>query len=162
MPGEIRVFQARHVVTMNASLPAATHIAVRETYAANPVQRRMGRDDLDIEVLHASGRRIPVDIQLTPVPGLAVTAVSIRDMTSERERAVAGAMQRLEMLETVRRNEHLVAYYDVMLQRLYALGTHLEVEAGRHPPELSRPFFRAAEAVDALLDHARDNLFGPY
>ncbi len=132
----------------------------RETFKADPVQRRMGRSDLDIEAQHADGRRIPVDIQLTPLPNTTMIAATVRDMTRERHAAADLAIQRLDLIATIRRNEQMIAYYDVMLQQLFALGTHLEAAAHRDKSSGSGPFLQAASVVDELIEITRSQAFG--
>ncbi len=131
----------------------------RKTFTADPLPRHMGRPDLDIEAQHADGRRIPVDVQLTPIPNTTMIAATVRDMTREREAAADRAIQRLDLITTMRRNEQMLAYYDVMLQKLFAIGTHLEAAAHREGPSRSGPFLQAASAVDGLIEITRTQVF---
>lgn len=143
-------------------VPAAErfgHLASRQHFNAHPVARTMGRAELDIEAQHADGRRIPVDVQLTPVGATGVTAACVRDMTMERKAAAGRAIERLEVMETIRRNEQMIAYYDSLLQRLYALGTHFAAEANRESAAMRAPFFQAATAIDQLIVSTRIEIF---
>ena len=63
-------------------------------------------------------------------------------------------------MATMRRNEQMLAYYDVMLQKLFALGTHLEAEAHRGDSRGSGTFRRAASVVDQLIEITRTQVFG--
>lgn len=148
------------VDTLVPSARRAEHRDDREAYGADPVPRRMGRSDLDIEAQHSDGRRIPVDIQLTPIPNTTMIAATVRDMTHERKAAADRAIQRLDLMATMRRNEQMLAYYDVMLQKLFALGTHLEAEAHRGDSRGSGTFRRAASVVDQLIEITRTQVFG--
>jgi PAS domain S-box-containing protein len=138
----------------------AEHRGDRETFGVDPAPRRMGRSDLDIEAQHADGRRIPVDIQLTPLPNTTMIAATVRDMTRERQAAADQAIQRLDLIATIRRNEQMIAYYDVMLQQLFALGTHLEAAAHRDRSGGSGRFLQAASVVDELIEITRSQAFG--
>lgn len=137
------------------------HRRYREGYAIDPTYRRMGRSDLDIEILHADGRMIPVDIQLTPMPGTSAIAATIRDMTYEREAAAARAIERLDLIAAMHRNEQMLAYYDVMLQHLFAIGTHLQVEARNPTPANPQRLAQSASMIDDLIDLTRAQVFGP-
>jgi PAS domain S-box-containing protein len=142
-------------------VPAAdrdTHQASRKQFDADPVARPMGRAELDIEAQHADGRRIPVDVQLTPVGVSGVTVACVRDMTRERKAAAARAIERFGVIETIRKNEQMIAYYDILLQRLYALGTHFAAEANRETA-MRAPFFQAATAIDQLIVSTRTEIF---
>ena len=135
------------------------HHHSREAFGADPVPRQMGRSDLDIEAQHADGRRIPVVVQLTPLPNTTMIAATVRDMTRERQAAADQAIVRLDLIATMRRNEQMLVYYDVMLQHLFALGTHLEAAARREGPSGSGRFLQAASAVDELIEITRTQAF---
>lgn len=137
----------------------AAHRADRDAFTADPVARPMGRAGLDIEAQHADGHRIPVDVQLTPIPDSRVIVACVRDMTLEREAAAGRALQRLSVITTIRQNEQMIAYYDIMLQRLYALGTHFAAEANRGSSAMRAPFFQAATAIDQLIIGTRTQVF---
>jgi PAS domain S-box-containing protein len=145
-------------------VPAAKrgdHYAARSDYATDPHERSMGRADLDIEAQHADGRLIPVDVQLTPLPGTSVVAATVRDMTEQRRQAVERAIERLGLVTTMQRNEQLMAYYDVMIQQLFALGTHFEAQSVRDTSRQAGRFRHAATLIDQLIDMTRSQAFAP-
>lgn len=136
------------------------HRADLAMYAADPGLRKMGRPDLDIEARHLDGHHIPVDVQLTPLAGAGIVVASVRDMTAQRNAAAERAIDRLDLDVLRRREAQINAHHDVVLQRLYALGTHFQAEAARDTmSELGR-FHHAANAIDELIDSTRTTVFG--
>lgn len=151
----------RAIEMLVPSSQRTAHRRARVAYGADAIERRMGRADLDIEALHRDGRQIPVDVQITPLPGTTVVAATIRDMTGERRVAADRAFERGDLVATMRRNDQMRAYYDVMLQHLFALGSHLQAEAHRDTTGGSTQFLNAASVIDDLIDLTRSQVFGP-
>jgi hypothetical protein len=85
----------------------------------------------------------------------------VRDMTEQRRLAVERAIERLGLVTTMRRNEQLIAYYDVMIQQLFALGTHFEAQSVRDTSQQAGRFRHAATLIDQLIDTTRAQVFAP-
>jgi PAS domain S-box-containing protein len=85
--------------------------------------RPMGRDDLDIEGCRADGSCFSIDIQLNALPGTALIVATVRDMTGERRSAVDIAIVKIDLANARMQNDRLRDSLDLVIQRLFALGT---------------------------------------
>ena len=164
--GDLLGYNPRDLVGQSLEVLVPDHIrgdhrAARAEHELHQSPRKMGQADLDIEARHADGRSIPVDVELSSVPGTSVIVASVRDMTHERAAAAERAIQRLEWAAAFRRSEQLAAYYDLMMQQLFALGSHLEAEATRAGEVNGDRFLQAASVIDQLIDVTRSQAFGP-
>lgn len=84
------------------------HRSRREAFAATPSKRRMG-EGRDLRATRADGSEFPVEIGLTPIPGVGVLAFVI-DITARREaeQSIRSYTARLEQA-----NEHLARFAHV-------------------------------------------------
>ncbi len=132
------------------------HRRLRSATTGPPIPRAMGRADLDIEGLHADGRRIPVDVQLAPLPDTGLVAATVRDMTGARRLAAERAIERLDLRAAAARIERLIASHDVVVQELFALGAGIEAHAiNETATETTRRLAEAVAAIDRLIDSTR-------
>ena len=136
----------------------ATHGHQRAEYAAHRTNRQMGRPDLDIEGQHASGTRFPIDVQLRPMTGTPMVTVTVRDMTDVRRAAADRAIGRLDLAASAERVKQLIAWHDVVIQRLFALGVHLDAQAGRETGDSAARLSDAARRVDELIEVVREQI----
>jgi PAS domain S-box-containing protein len=138
-----------------------SHRDQRAKYAEHQTSRQMGRPDLDIEGQHANGTRFPIDVQLKPLPGgpgMPMVTVTVRDMTDVRRASADRAISRLDLAATTDRVTQLIAWHDVVIQRLFALGAHLEAQAGREIGDSAARLSDAAQRIDELIEVVRKQI----
>ncbi len=138
-----------------------SHRDQRHEYAQHQTNRQMGRPDLDIEGQHANGTRFPIDVQLKPlpgVPGVPMVTVTVRDMTDARRASADRAISRLDLAATTDRVTQLIAWHDVVIQRLFALGAHLEAQAGQETGDSAARLSDAAQRIDELIEVVRKQI----
>jgi PAS domain S-box-containing protein len=85
--------------------------------------RPMGREDLDFEGRRADGSCFSIDVQLNALPGTTLVVVTVRDMTDERKAAVDIAIAKIDLANAKAQNDSLRDSLDLVIQRLFALGT---------------------------------------
>ena len=129
----------------------AEHDAHVKKFLTSPGHRPMGRDDLDIEGRRADGTRFSVDIQLDVLPGSSLVVATVRDMTAERHAAVDYAIARIDLAVAATRIDHLQESLDLVIQRLFALGTSIEAGAANEPLLLDR-LAGATHGIDEVIE----------
>ncbi len=138
-----------------------SHRDQRDEYTQHQTNRQMGRSDLDIEGQHANGTRFPIDVQLKPLPGVQgvpMVTVTVRDMTDARRASADRAISRLDLEATTDRVTQLIAWHDVVIQRLFALGAHLEAQAGLETGDSATRLSDAAQRIDELIEVVRKQI----
>jgi PAS domain S-box-containing protein len=139
--------------TIEMLLPEAQreeHQTQVEQYMESPNPRPMGRDDLDIEGRRSDGTHFSVDIQLEVVPGSSLVVATVRDMTVQRQAAVDNAIARIDLANASARIEHLEESLDLVIQRLFALGTSIEAGASNRSILLDR-LASATRGIDEVI-----------
>jgi PAS domain S-box-containing protein len=96
---------------------------VAEFMRSARLSRPMGRDDLDFEGCRANGSCFSIDVQLNTLPGTSLVVVTVRDMTDERKAAVDIAIAKIDLANAKAQNDRLSESLDLVIQRLFALGT---------------------------------------
>ncbi len=135
-----------------------THV---EQFMESPHPRPMGRDDLDIEGRRADGTHFSVDIQLEVLPGSSSLVVAtVRDMTVQRQAAVDNAIARIDLANASTRIEHLEQSLDLVIQRLFALGTSIEAKASSEPVLRDR-LASTTTGLDEIIAIVQQNRHGP-
>lgn len=113
--------------------------------------RPMGRPDLDIEGRRADGTCIAVDVKLSALPRSSLIVATVRDMTEQRQAAVDGAIARIDLANATTHVEQLQATLDLVIQRLFALGTSLAAGAVKESA-LAEPMNNATRGIDEIID----------
>ena len=121
--------------------------------------RPMGRNDLDIEGRHATGRYFAVDVKLAPLPNGGLIAATVRNVAAERQAAADMAVQRMNLHAAMSQVAKLVAAHDLVLQELFALGSHLEAQVASGHPELRTRLSEAVTIVDEAIKSIRGASF---
>ncbi|HEX3090416.1 MAG TPA: PAS domain-containing protein [Ilumatobacteraceae bacterium] len=126
------------------------HHAHVERFLVSGVSRPMGRDNLDIVGRRADGTEICVDVQLEPLMGGLVVA-TVRDMTTQRQETVDLAISRIDLANASSRMVRLEASLDLVIQRLFALGTSIAAGASTEALLLDR-LTGATRGIDEIID----------
>jgi PAS domain S-box-containing protein len=92
-------------------------------FLRDAISRPMGRDDLDIEGCRADGSSFSIDVQLNALPDTSLVVATVRDMTGERRAAVDIAIAKIDLANARAQNDRLRDSLDLVIQRLFALGT---------------------------------------
>jgi PAS domain S-box-containing protein len=157
------MFGYDHLMLVGQSIellvPAAArhvHRRVRSNYEANPQQRHMGREDLDIEGQRADGTVFPLDVQLSPLPDTDVFAAVVRDMSLARGASVDRAIERLDLAAANARNTAMLAAHDLIVQRLFAVAAHLQAQ--RENPAFDTDV--VVREIDDLISMVRREALG--
>jgi PAS domain S-box-containing protein len=100
-----------------------------EQYMRSPTPRPMGCPDLDIEGRRADGTSFPIDIELNALPELSLVVATVRDMTEQRQLAVDRAIARIDLAIATNRINKLNESLDLVVQRLFAVGTLISAGA---------------------------------
>jgi PAS domain S-box-containing protein len=140
--------------TIDVLLPEShreEHHAHVEEFVATPHSRPMGRDDLDIEGRRADGTHFSIDIQLDVLPGTSLVVATVRDMTIQRQAAVDNAIARIDLANASTRIAELQESLDLVIQRLFALGTSISAGASNEPVLLNR-MTGATRAIDEVIE----------
>jgi PAS domain S-box-containing protein len=122
-----------------------------DKYADSPRHRPMGRNDLDIEGRHANGSKIPVDVQLSALPGSSLVVATVRDMTTQRDFAAKCALDRIDLARARADADQLRESLDLVIQRLFGLG--MSIAAGASNEEhLRERMATAVEKIDEIIE----------
>ena len=124
-------------------------------FLAAPTPRPMGREDLDIEGRRADGSVLPIDVQLNALPGTSLVVATIRDMTQLRRAAVDCAIVRIDLANARSQVDRLQASLDLVIQRLFALGTSIAASAANESV-LSERLAAALHGIDQVIEAVQD------
>ena len=122
-----------------------------EGFIASPRPRPMGREDLDLEGRRADGSVFSIDVQLNAMPDSSVVVATIRDMTTQRQASVDHAIGKLDLTNAKSQVEQLQGALDLVIQRLFALGTSIAASAS-NDQMLSDRLATALEGIDQIID----------
>ncbi len=119
-------------------------------------------DDLDIEGRRSDGSLFPVDVQLSALPESALVVAVVRDMTAQRQSVVDSAIARIDLANANSRIELLQESLDLVIQRLFALGTSM-VASASNGSLLSQRMDTALKGIDEVIEavqHSRHVVAG--
>ena len=108
-------------------------------------------DDLDIEGRRCDGSLFPVDVQLSALSGSALVVAVVRDMTAQRQSVVDSAIARIDLANANSRIELLQESLDLVIQRLFALGTSM-VASASNGSLLSQRMDTALKGIDDVIE----------
>jgi nitrogen-specific signal transduction histidine kinase len=108
-------------------------------------------DELDIEGRRADGTLFPVDVQLSALAESAFVVAVVRDMTAERRSVVDSAIARIDLANANSRIDQLQESLDLVIQRLFALGTSL-VASASNGDMLSDRMDTAIQGIDDVIE----------
>jgi PAS domain S-box-containing protein len=124
-------------------------------YITAPRPRPMGRDDLDIEGCRADGSVFSIDVQLNALPGTSLVVATIRDMTQQRQAAVDCAIVKIDLANARSQVGQLQGSLDLVIQRLFALGTSIAASAANEEL-LSERLAGALHGIDQVIEAVQD------
>jgi PAS domain S-box-containing protein len=137
----------------------AEHDAHVQRYLVSPEHRPMGRDDLDIEGRRADGTRFSIDIQLDVLPSPSLVVATVRDMTDQRQAVVDNAIARIDLANAANQITRLQESLDLVIQRLFALGTSIAAGAANEPVLLDR-LAGATRGIDEVIEAVQGRRHG--
>ena len=120
-------------------------------YLTDPTPEPMTTDDLDIEGLRADGSRFPIEVHLNSLPGSALVVGTIRDVTVYRRYSVDNAIARIDLAHARGRIEQLQESLDLVIQRLFALGTSI-VASATNEDVLAQRMEGAVQGIDEVIE----------
>jgi PAS domain S-box-containing protein len=129
----------------------AEHQSHVERFNHSQEERPMGRPDLDIEGRRSDGSCFSVDVQLSALPGSSLTVATVRDMTEQRQAAVDSAIARIDLANATTQVDDLQASLDLVIQRLFALGTSIAAGA-TNESVLAERMETALQSIDEIIE----------
>jgi PAS domain S-box-containing protein len=120
-------------------------------FMRSPTPRPMGRPDLDIEGRRADGSSFPIDVQLNSLPEMSLVVATVRDMTEQRHLAVDKAIGGIDLANATNRITQLQESLDLVVQRLFALGTLIAAGASNETV-LRERLGDAIRGIDEVID----------
>jgi PAS domain S-box-containing protein len=127
------------------------HSSHVERYMHSPAHRPMGRPDLDIEGRRADGSSFPIDVQLNSIPEMSLVVATVRDMTEQRQLAVDRAIAGIDLANATAQINGLQESLDLVVQRLFALGTLIAAGAADETI-LRERLVGAIRGIDEVID----------
>jgi PAS domain S-box-containing protein len=121
-----------------------------ESFVAAPKGRPMGREDLDLEGRRADGSVFSIDVQLNAMPDSGLVVATIRDMTAQRQASVDHAIGKIDLSNARSHAQHLEMALDLVIQRLFALGTSIAASAS-DDRMLSERLATALGGIDEII-----------
>ena len=132
-----------------------THRHHVEEFVAAPAPRPMGREDLDIEGRRSDGTLVPIDVQLNAMPGTSLIVATVRDMSEQRRSAVDCAIVKIDLANSRAQVERLQGALDLVIQRLFGLGTSIAASASNQAL-LSERLASALHGIDQVIEAVQD------
>ncbi|HSP28550.1 MAG TPA: PAS domain S-box protein [Ilumatobacteraceae bacterium] len=132
----------------------STHPRRRAAYVAEPTSRPMGTG-LELFGQHSSGEMFPVEVSLSPctIDGTVFTIATVRDVSERQESASRMAM--LQDRERIARDLH-----DMVIQRLFAAGMHLQaVQSAAQPAMVAERIGSTINELDDTIRELRSAIF---
>lgn len=120
-----------------------------------PSPRPMGREDLDIEGRRSDGSLFSIDVQLNVLPGTSMVVATIRDMTAQRREAVDRAIVKIDLGNAKTQVDRLQGSLDLVIQRLFALGTSIAASAS-NDQLLADRLASALHGIDQIIEAVQD------
>lgn len=108
-------------------------------------------DEMDVEGVRVDGSMFPVDVAVRVLPDAPFVVATIRDMTAERQSVVDNAIDRIDLANARTRVDELQQSLDLVIQRLFALGTSI-VASASNETELRDRMDTAVQALDDVID----------
>ena len=108
-------------------------------------------DEMDVEGRRKDGSMFPVDVQVRVLPDAPFVVATVRDMTEQRQYVVDNAIDRIDLANAKARIDQLQESLDLVIQRLFALGTSIMASASNEP-ELRQRLDTAVEALDDVIN----------
>jgi hypothetical protein len=124
--------------------------------ADSPVGMRIGTllpdaDEMDVEGRRADGSMFAVDVQVRVLPDAPFVVATVRDMTAQRQSVVDNAIDRIDLANAKARIEELEESLDLVIQRLFALGTSILADASNET-DLTYRMDTAVQALDDVIN----------
>lgn len=141
----------RHVEVLVPEHHRDDHNIHVEEYMHSRMPRPMGRADLDIEGCRADGSSFPIDVQLSSLPDMSLVVATVRDMTEQRHLAVDKAIAGIDLANATDRINGLQESLDLVVQRLFALGTSIAAGASNETV-LRERLVGAIRGIDEVID----------
>jgi nitrogen-specific signal transduction histidine kinase len=113
-------------------------------------------DDLDIEGRRSDGSLFPVDVKLSALSESSFVVAVVRDMTAQRRSVVDGAIAKIDLDNANNRIEQLQASLDLVIQRLFALGTTI-VASASNGSLLSQRMETAVQGIDEVIEAVQNS-----
>ena len=120
-------------------------------FLAAPTEGPLTSDDLDLEGLRSDGSRFPIDLHLNAMPGSALVVGTVRDMTAHRRSSVDSAIAKIDLANARRRIDQLQDSLDLVIQRLFALGTTI-VASATNEDLLAQRMEHAVQGIDEVIE----------
>jgi PAS domain S-box-containing protein len=130
-----------------------------QEFLAAPEPRPMGREDLDIEGRRSDGSIFSIDVQLNALPGTSLVVATIRDMTPQRQAAVDCAIAKIDLANARSDVDRLQGALDLVIQRLFALGTSIAASASNETL-LAERLAAALLGIDEVIEAVQDGRQG--
>ena len=150
----------RHVEVLLAESLDEEHSDSITKFLRAPTSGPMTSDDLDLEGLRADGSRFPIDVHLNALPGSALVVGTVRDMTAHRRSSVDSAIAKIDLANALRRIEQLQDSLDLVIQRLFALGTSL-VASATNEDLLAKRMDHAVQGIDEVIQAVQQHRQAP-
>ena len=108
-------------------------------------------DEMDVEGRRVDGSLFPVDVQVRVLPDAPFVVATLRDMTQQRQSVVGNAIDRIDLANAKVRIGQLQESLDLVIQRLFALGTSIMASASNET-ELKYRMDTAVQALDDVIN----------
>ena len=108
-------------------------------------------DEMDVEGRRVDGSLFAVDVQVRVLPDAPFVVATVRDMTEQRQAVVDNAIDRIDLANARARIEQLQESLDLVIQRLFALGTSILASASNES-DLTYRMDTAVEALDDVIN----------
>lgn len=108
-------------------------------------------DEMDVEGRRVDGSLFPVDVQVRVLPDAPFVVATVRDMTEQRQSVVDNAIDRIDLANAKVRIGQLQDSLDLVIQRLFALGTSILASASNEA-ELTDRMDTAVQALDDVIN----------
>ncbi|MBK5332637.1 MAG: PAS domain S-box protein [Ilumatobacteraceae bacterium] len=122
----------------------------------SPIGARIGAllpdaDEMDVEGRRVDGSMFAVDVQVRVLPDAPFVVATVRDMSAQRQTVVDNAIDRIDLANARARIEQLQESLDLVIQRLFALGTSIMASASNED-ELTHRMDTAVQALDDVIN----------
>ena len=108
-------------------------------------------DEMDVEGRRVDGSMFPVDVQVRVLPDAPFVVATVRDMTDQRQAVVDNAIDRIDLANAKVRIGQLQDSLDLVIQRLFALGTSILASASNEMELIAR-MDTAVQALDDVIN----------
>ena len=137
------------------------HAQLRRRFERAPSPRPLGIG-MDLTLRRVDGVEVPVDISLSPFDDADVGSgviAAVRDVTERRrtDQRLAAAHEQLALVderERIGRDLH-----DIVLQRLYGMGLHVQAISVGSPPATAERLEGVVDEIDRVISEVRTIVF---